>query len=129
MQISLITILLFISVLTLGIIHNVALELFLYWRYPFLDLPVHMLGGAIIVLFLFALPTMGINIPPRYLTLKSVLLTVLIIGLFWEVFEMVARIPVIGENFQFDTTLDLISDVIGGAIGFYVAKRLSTLSS
>ena len=34
----------------LAVTHIISLELFLYWRYWWLDLPMHILGGSVVAL-------------------------------------------------------------------------------
>ena len=114
-----------ISASVLAMIHIISLELFLYWQHLWLDIPVHMLGGATIALGIFAIHDLIPKFPSRLLYPIPVLLLVLVASLAWEVFEIKAGVP-IEANFKVDTMIDLIMDMLGGVIGYVVAYSIST---
>lgn len=113
-----------ISASTLAVIHVLSLELYLYWQYLWLDIPMHMLGGATVALGVFALHDLISKFPSRLLYPIPVLLFVLIVALAWEVFEIEVGVP-IEANFAVDTMIDLIMDMLGGVIGYVVAYSIS----
>lgn len=121
------TIVFLITISIIAGVHIIALELYLYWRFIWFDVPMHFLGGTAITLGIFAFA--DLRIPPfpevrgQWLPILSFLLTVMI---GWELFELWAGIP-IETNYWFDTFIDIIMGLTGGAVGYYVAKRLSTL--
>lgn len=118
--------LLLISSSVWAIVHHLALEFYIYWQYPYFDVLMHILGGIIIVLFLFSLCQMFASIPSWVTQFFPALATVILIGLLWEVFELaVGLYP--QQNFAFDTTLDLLADLVGGAVGYIVASNLRAL--
>lgn len=120
------TIFFLISLTVLGVVHILSLELFLYWKYPGLDIPVHALGGATVALGLFSLHDLFPRYPARLLYPIPVLLLVLLVSLAWEVYELQIGIP-IEADFEVDTIADLIMDMLGGIIGYVVGYSVSTL--
>lgn len=114
-----------ISASTLAGIHIISLELYLYWQHLWLDIPVHMLGGATVALGVFALHDLIPKFPSRLLYPIPVLLFVLMASLAWEVFEIEVGVP-IAANFAVDTMIDLIMDMLGAVIGYVVAYSIST---
>lgn len=128
MRSPLLVVLLLSSITILGITHFVALEFYLYWKYLWLDLPMHALGGIVVALGIFALPLLSfIRLPERYLSPSFVLTGVLIVGLIWELFEIAIGIPLIEEGFEIDILADLTMDILGGAIGYIVGSRIRML--
>lgn len=105
-------------------IHLISLQLYLYWQYLWLDIPVHMLGGATVALGVFAFHDLVSKFPSRLLYPIPVLLFVLMASLAWEVFEIEAGVP-IEANFAVDTMIDLIMDMLGGVVGYVVAYSIS----
>ena|SRR3989344_5712710 len=103
-------------------VHIAALQLYLYWYFPWLDLFVHLFGGmwaALIVTWLMRLFK-------REPTLISLLVAVILIGIAWEIFEVAIGMTYYEENFVLDTALDLLMDTMGGIIGYFIAPRLKT---
>jgi len=106
-------------VLLVAMVHLSALQWFLYWYYPWLDLFTHFLGGLWVALAsAWILSYAGRT--PSFLVL---ILAAMVIGVGWELFESFAGVPK-EANFAFDTSLDLIMDFIGGVSGFLLARQL-----
>ncbi len=102
-----------------GGIHVLALKHYLYWHYIWLDVPVHFLGGLWLGLlgsWLLAYRMM----PARFL---MVMATVSIVSIGWEVFEVAAGVPM-ENSFLLDTSIDISMDLLGGVMGYLVARRL-----
>jgi len=118
----------FSSLVTVAVIHITALQFFLYWKYLWLDIPVHFLGGISVVLGVSILPFFRIKVGPRYRTLLATLCIVLCVGLMWEIFEVFAGVPIEREGFVFDTTIDLLMDMLGGVIGYGIVKGITPLT-
>ncbi len=108
-------------------IHIAALHLHLYWLFPWLDVIVHLAGAAWVSLAtVWILVTRGQRIS---FARVGTILAALSIG--WELFEVWGGIPR-EANFVFDTAIDLLSDTVGGVVGYIVAEhfiRRATISS
>lgn len=104
-----------ILALILAALQHVALDQYLFWIYPWFDVPMHYLGGVAVAAFLVALSRAFRPV------LFLAVFTVLMIG--WEVFEYVFGIPR-ESNYVFDTMLDFLMDALG-AITVYVIARFT----
>ncbi|MCD5382426.1 MAG: hypothetical protein LR017_03925 [Candidatus Pacebacteria bacterium] len=118
---------LFTTVLVMGVVHIVSLELYLYWRFPWLDIPMHLLGGVAVALALLLLLQWIPRMPRRYLALFPIVMGVLVVGLVWEVFEIWAGIPLIEPGFERDMLLDICMDIVGGAVGYVVGTSVASI--
>lgn len=119
----------FISAVVLALANNLAVSFSLYWQYLWLDIPMHALGG--IVAALGFLSFFAHHLPHKKRTrFFVVLLAVLFVGIAWEVFEYFNGIGLTREkSIIADTALDLVMDLVGGVIAFFVAERVATLDS
>ena len=120
------TIFMVISASILATVHIISLQLFLYWKHLWLDIPMHALGGAVIALGVFTLHDLIPKFPKRLLYPIPVLLFVLLVALGWEVYEIGIGIPV-EDDFEVDTAIDIIMGMLGGVIGYIVGYSVSTL--
>lgn len=116
-----------ITFITLGMVHVLATQFHLYWKYVWLDVPIHMLGGICIAFGLPLVRCFGVRIPERLRGLVPTLLTVLLIGILWELYEILIEAPVGKEGFVLDTLVDLSMDLLGGGLGFYIIDQLKRL--
>ena len=111
-------------VAALTLLHHTGLGLDLYWRFLWLDTLSHTLGGIWAALFIFWALSFWER-APRFIWGVAAALAV---GVFWEVFEIAVG-PRPEANYAFDTSIDLLMDAIGGAMGtlcaFYFAKNSS----
>ena len=94
-------------------LHVTALGSYWYWYYPWLDVPVHFLAGALIATAVIGV--LGSFRP--YVFAASVLLG----AVGWEVFELVINTER-EANFILDTSLDLLMDVLGISISYAAAR-------
>lgn len=117
------TVLFLSAFLLLAVVHVIAVDLYLYWHFRWLDMPVHAYGGAMVALGLFCLRDLGL-LKESYLRIVPVLVFATAIALLWEAFELAAGVPIIG-NYFFDTAIDITLGVTGSAIGFYIGSRVS----
>jgi hypothetical protein len=117
------------SLTTLAVVHYVALEFFLYWRYLWFDIPMHLLGGTTVALGISILPFFRINIPRRFLTLFGYVSIVLCVGLAWEAFELIGGISILDESFVPDTITDLCMDILGGLIGYALSVKMHSFKT
>lgn len=122
------TVVFLVALSVLAGVHYIALELFLYWRYLWLDMPVHLVGGSVVSLSLFVaaelkLPFVG-KWKNNFLMVMTFVVTIMI---SWELFEIWAGVHAFEPQYKADTIVDLIMGFLGGMIGFFVGKRLETL--
>ena len=125
-MLQLTTVIFLISLSLLAVLHVISLKLFLYWRFWWLDIPMHLFGGAIVALGVYTLYDLRLFVPKRYLQLLPLLLIVFAVSLSWEVYELFIGIP-IEDSFVPDTITDLSMGLIGGAIGYSIGKSLRKL--
>ena len=127
MRTKLLTVIFLASLSTLALVNGTATTFFLYWRYTWLDMPVHVLGGVTVALGVFLLPCVWPRVREKYLRFWPVLMSVLVVGILWEVFEYKIGIPFLELNYTTDTVGDLIMDILGGVIGYGMGRALDTL--
>ena len=120
------TIFFLISGSILAVVHYISLELFLYWHYRWLDIPMHALGGAVVALFIFTVKDLRPKYPARLLYPIPVLLLLFLVAMAWEVYEIGIGIP-IEDDYEIDTITDLIMGMLGGIIGYIVGYSVSSL--
>jgi hypothetical protein len=101
-------------------VHRLAVETSLYWYYSWFDIIMHLWGGALIVLGVFALCSLK-HVPLKPTTfIITTTLFILIVG--WEVFERMAGLyeP---STYIYDVSKDIIVGITGGAIGYLFAIK------
>lgn len=96
-------------------VHLHALDQFLYWHHRWLDIPMHMLGGAAAGAFLMAFGT-GRRTFTYFLCMMAIF-----VG--WEVFEYAARISTGQPDYWLDTSKDIVDGLIGSAATFLIARK------
>ncbi len=119
-----------LGVTTLAILHGIALMFSLYWVYLWLDIPMHILGGATAALWYQSRFLLRGFEDRLSFGLIATIVFALVIGGAWEVYEYVVD-PILTE-FGVDTVIDLVMDTVGAVIGYMVARammRLETESS
>jgi len=117
-----------IAAAVLSVIHYLALELALYWHFWWFDIPMHLLGGAIVALGVFVLYDFSVPIPKRWLRPIPVICVVLIVALLWEYFQVQIS-TTIEDNYEIDTITDIVMGLFGGVIGYIVGVSLTKLQS
>ena len=120
------TIFFLITLSVLAVLHIVALKLFLYWRFPWFDIPMHLFGGAVVALGIFTLHDLLRSFPARLTYLIPVLLFTIMIALAWEVFQLQIGKP-IDDDYVLDTIIDVLLGATGSVIGYYIATQLQRL--
>ena len=107
----------------LSILQILGVEHYLYWRFVWLDTLAHTLAGISIGLFIFSLRLFLRQAP----NIAWGIAGAIVIGVAWEVFEVVTGMPR-EANWAFDTSIDLLMDVFGGALGGFLARFLANHS-
>lgn len=114
----------FLSLILLSSLHWYALEQHLYFFYPTLDIFMHLFGGFTVglcgvIAVLFFLKNLQLKVLG-----VLVFLFVLANGALWEVFELYLNFEFNLKNFSLqDTMADLVNDLVGGMIAFYVTYK------
>ena len=115
--------LLLVLSVSVALVHTNGIARGWYWKYPWLDLPMHFFGGVIICLLVrwWSERVWGIRLP-----FMIVILSVFFVGVGWEVFEYaLGLIEVPRDVYIKDTAIDLLLDTLGGGM----AARLFTAKS
>ncbi|MBU1557840.1 hypothetical protein KKC45_02665 [Patescibacteria group bacterium] len=117
----------FILVLSIAILNTIGNELFLYWKLWWFDIIMHFLGGlwvgmSALWIYYFSGFFGNLRKDPPFIFLLS-FLSVLAIGLGWEVFEFLIEID-FSNHYVSDTALDLIMDIVGGIIASIMFLRV-----
>jgi len=108
-------------------IHATAEYLELYYLYPLLDIPVHILGGVFVLLMLHTVSKLGI-IRTVHATSGFFIVTIIILLLAWEVFGVV-RYGGFKPDFITDTSLDILFGILGCIIGAFIYSLIQKQSS
>jgi len=117
---------LLLLIFLIAIINTLAVMFSWYWRIPWLDMPMHFLGGLFVGSV--ALWFYSQNVERRYFRAFPVSIgAVLIVGGLWEVFEFSVDtiVSVSEQNGISDTLSDIIFDIIGGtmAVVYFIFKK------
>lgn len=114
--------LIILSISALFVINVIALKLYLYWTYPWLNKVMHLFGGIMAGnLVLIGRHAASVK---RHVIVSSkgyLLIAVLgglLIGLLWEVSEFALGFSQLGPNFLYDTSFDLLMDVVGAVLAY-----------
>lgn len=118
------TLIFLIAALVLAVTHYFSLELYLYWRYLWLDMPMHLLGGAVVALGYLSLRDFIPRLPSRWFRPIIVVGFVFLIAVLWELFEQIIGVEFDHDRYVIDTLSDLIMGLLGGTIGYFVGSRI-----
>ena len=101
--------------------HVIADRFYLYWTIPNIDVPVHILGGIMAGLFV----GVGLLIFRQPETWAKVVFFTFLIGVGWEVLEVITHaVDVTVWWYPYDTLKDLIDDIIGGTIAYFIGRKI-----
>jgi hypothetical protein len=111
-----------------AICNLIALKFYLYWTNKWVDIPMHIFGGALVSLIglwvIYFSPFRKILLNnPKKVYIISVLIA-FIVGFLWEVFEL--QFGLISYSFfdRVDSIKDLFDDIIGALIaGWYFVRK------
>ena len=101
----------------LAALHFTGLALYLYWYFFWFDMVTHFMGGMWAGIFLLWSRAQT-GYPPNLLFVVG---GALLIGIVWEIFEVAAGLPR-EANYVFDTSLDLLMDVLGSLFAFGIVR-------
>ncbi len=118
-------------------LHIFATFYHLYWLFPWLDVPMHFLGGLLLVIIYFWINARIEILNPKFNKLPKWLVNlvfalsfVILIGVLWEFYEFLhdfylltgGKISVFQNSFA-DTIKDLFFDLVGGTTAFAIFYR------
>lgn len=111
----------FIIWLAVGLLNHWATGADLYWKWQWLDSTLHFLGGATVSIFFLWLYFFSSAFQPQKRGLKHFLLisvlAVILIGISWEIYELIlGEVQISGERYAQDTTMDIIMDFLGALV-------------
>lgn len=103
-----------LAAILLGVGQTIAIQYSLYFTIWWYDIVMHFLGGlwvALIALWFYkAFAGENAESSKGYLV---ALVVVVVVGIAWEVLEVLAGLTFTGGNYAIDTVVDLIMDVLG----------------
>jgi hypothetical protein len=109
------------------VIHVYADAHSLYFTYKWLDIPMHLLGGFVVALLGVCLYTLYNQKTTKVFFWILILLFVLVIGSFWEIFELsmsvMYHVQTMNLTNIYDTVSDLINDTIGAIVALYLTHK------
>ena len=127
-MLKLTTVFFVITLSVMATLHWLSLSFFLYWRWEWVDIVMHLFGGAVAALGLFTIRDFVRSIPERFEYVGPIMAGVIIVILLWELFEFfVVGIPLNAPGIVFDTVLDIAMGMVGGFVGFLVGHNLRHL--
>jgi uncharacterized membrane protein YjdF len=102
----------------MGALHYLGSRFDLYYLFNWYDIMMHLIGGIAI-----ALLATWILEKYNHATKAKILISVILIGIAWEVFEYFFGIALLPkENYVSDTIIDMIMDTIGALIVISIFK-------
>ena len=123
-----------LTILFIAVFHYLSLKYSWYWTFKWLDIPVHILGGfwASLTALWVALKVGHIEKITDYKkrALLIMLGSVFIIGILWEIFELIFKITSLSNiGYWQDSLSDISNGVVGGFFAFlYFIKNKSAKS-
>jgi hypothetical protein len=106
----------------LGFSYFFTLEFGYYFKYPWIDLPLHFLGGVIVSLFFIIYFEKSLKKLSLFSLFLFLLSFVALIGIFWEFFEWIVdkTIYPLNQPTVNDTLGDLAMDLLGGFLVAFI---------
>lgn len=116
---------LIILILFIGFMDTIADMFSWYWRIPWLDMPMHFLGGfwvGSVALWFFV--QNNVNIKYLYIFFISIGV-VLVVGSIWEIFGFNPDAVISVKDEILDTSSDVFFDILGGVIAslYFIIKK------
>ncbi len=121
------SILILVFIYLIFILDIIANQYFLYWYFWWFDMLMHFLGGfwvALLTYYIFFLSSYFKNISKKFSIFILSLVTVLVVGVLWEVFEYIMSVSTQQSNYILDTNLDLLMDILGWLIAYFFLLKI-----
>ena len=108
------------------VLNNMALAEYFYWQYWWYDIMMHGLGGLLIgSIVTWGLLRIGYaQTLPRVAFFWATVLGIVIVGVGWEIMEYTNGFFIGEVNVLADTILDIIMDIMGGIVGWFLFSRM-----
>ena len=87
----------------------------------------HMLGGVSVAFGILLVPAFIEPIPKKYFGFVPVMSMVFVVGILWELFEVLTGIMIIESGYLIDTLSDLSMDLVGATIGYSIGNQVRFL--
>lgn len=105
------------------VIHLLSVLFFLYWRFFWLDMAMHFLGGfwvgcTTLWFLYFSKYKIKNNTKTTYINFICVVLVTLLVGVLWEVSQVVFNVF---TNKEINEAIDTTSDILFGIVGAFFA--------
>lgn len=121
-----------LTVLLIAVFHFLSVKYYWYWTYRWIDIPVHIVGG-----FWVSLTALWVALKVGHIdsiygykkrALVLMLISVLIVAILWEVFELMFKITYLNDiGYWSDSLGDGFNGLIGGSVAFlYFTKNKKT---
>lgn len=97
-----------------------------YWTVPYYDKPVHFLGGlwvAMIVAYLFQIFSPAAR-PSKFLFFFLLIGLTMVVGFFWEVYELGADLFIFKKNIMQKTIVDTLTDLLADFGGAFIYSSI-----
>ena len=118
----------FTLLFVVGFLNYIAIKFYLYWTVWWFDMIVHFLAGVTIGLAVVSVLFYKRNFSAENLlrALSMSVLAAIIIGLLWEIYELVFSITFLSDGAVYvrDTLSDIIMDMTGGFFGALYGFKL-----
>lgn len=112
---------------TFALLQLLLLRLYLYWRYEWIDMPMHLFGGVIVGLGVFAARDLHVPLFSYLVRPAGVFFVVLCVALSWEAFEFAGGITELEPGYWRDAITDVVLGLIGGGFGLLLGSRFERL--
>ena len=113
-----------VSFLAFAAVQFTLLKLFMYWRYPSVDIPMHLVGGVIVGLGVFAARDLHVPLFTYFTKPRRAILVVFVVAALWEGFEYATGMSRVERNFLRDTLADVALGLLGGLVGIWIGRSL-----
>lgn len=111
----------------IAVLYAIGLYFKLLWQIWWYDILLHTLAGVLISLVFLGLIRMyGFTFRKMHHMFIPAIAAALVIGLLWEVFELVIGATFVSKaGYKTDTSIDLVCDIVGAMIGVLISFKKS----
>jgi hypothetical protein len=111
----------FLILCVIGLLNMIGTGLYLYDTVWWYDIVLHILSGFLVAITVFIIFNFfkPLAVTPRRKVIFVAIISVFIVGVLWELYELYFRMTFLSDGvvYVFDTTKDIIDDMLGGFIG------------